>query len=66
MTRWLRTIERKLGFLAIPHVTIGIVIVQVIAFLGSYQNPDLVASMTLEPKLVLAGEWWLRKSASLA
>jgi hypothetical protein len=58
LKRLFRQLERRLEPLAIPHMTIGIVIVQVIAFAGSYSNPDLIASMMLEPKLVMAGEWW--------
>ena len=54
----LTRLEQKLGHLAIPNLTIGIIAVQALAWAATLGNPTLYQGMVLDSQLVLAGEWW--------
>ena len=56
--KWTQQLERKLGRFALPHLTLGIIAVQVITFLAGVSNPDLVLGLSLDTQLVRDGEWW--------
>ncbi len=51
-------LQRRFGRYAVPNVTLGLIIVQVGAYLVGYQNPEVLVKIDLIPKLVLAGEVW--------
>ncbi|MEM6855608.1 MAG: hypothetical protein AAF593_14470 [Planctomycetota bacterium] len=56
--KWTQQLERKLGRFALPHLTLGIIAVQVITFLAGVSNPAIISGMVLDSRLVLDGEWW--------
>lgn len=56
--KWTQQLERKLGRFALPHLTMGIIGVQVMTFLAGVSNPAIVNAMVLDSRLVLDGEWW--------
>ena len=57
--RWLRFLERKLQWLAIPNIAILLVTLQVMGFLMTLMNPIWFYQLALDPRLVLGqGEYW--------
>lgn len=56
--KWTQQLERKLGRFAVPHLTLGIIGVQVITFLAAVSNPNLITGLWLDTQLVRDGEWW--------
>lgn len=60
----IRTLQRILGWAAIPNVTLWIVALQVVTYLAVYlparggAPPDVVDRLLLVPERVWAGEWW--------
>jgi len=54
----LKQIERKIGHLAIPHLTIYLIAGQALFFLAHVSNPAILQGAVLVPREVLAGEWW--------
>jgi len=54
----LNRLERKFGHLAIPHLTIYIVVAQAVFFLGLVSRPQMLGDMVLVPQQVLGGEVW--------
>jgi hypothetical protein len=51
-------LERRLGFLAIPNVILGIVIAQLFIYGAIITGRLEMSSLLLIPKAVFAGEWW--------
>jgi hypothetical protein len=51
-------LERKLGFLAVPHVTWVLVVGQVLGYFSVSYDDRLASQFFLLPALVLQGEWW--------
>jgi len=58
MPKFLDTLERKLGFDGIPHLTTYIVIGQLAAYGAGTTKPQLLESLILLPDKVLDGEIW--------
>lgn len=56
--KWTQQLEHKLAGFAVPHLTLGIIGVQIMSFLAGVSNPDIVAGMVLDTQLVRQGEWW--------
>ncbi len=56
--RLLDKLERKLGRIAVPNVSLYIVMGQALIFLFSYSGRLDVGRAMLVPALVLKGEWW--------
>lgn len=56
--RWLRFLERNLGWLAVPHIAILLVTLQALGFLMVMQDPIWIDRLALIPENVLAGEYW--------
>ena len=54
----LNRLERKLGWLAIPHLTVYLVAGQTFFFLALLAQPGLGQQMVLIPQQVMAGEVW--------
>jgi hypothetical protein len=54
----LNRLERTLGAWAIPHVTLGLVILQSMMWLLMEARPGLGANLILDRALLLQGEWW--------
>ncbi|MFW6058918.1 MAG: rhomboid family intramembrane serine protease [Phycisphaeraceae bacterium] len=54
----LQRLERKFGWLAIPHLTVYLVAGQTFFFLAILLRPELFAQMVLQPQAVMAGEVW--------
>ncbi len=50
--------ERRLSRYAIPHLTLWIILGQVLFFVLHFSHPHIIARMYLEPSLVWAGQWW--------
>ena len=51
-------LERKLSRFAIPHLTLLIIIGQVLFFILHFTHHNIVDRMYLDPSLVRAGQWW--------
>ena len=59
MDAFLNRLERRIGWIAVPHLTWLIVFAQVVGMLVSLSGqPDLVAAMAFSPQLVLSGQVW--------
>lgn len=56
--RWLHTLERRFGSLAIPGLMRVIVALNAVAFVAIKANPSVVEVLNLQPQKVLAGEIW--------
>ena len=56
--RWPARLERKLGFLALPNLTLGVILVQAVAWVAMQTNPALAQGLVLDPDLLRAGQWW--------
>ncbi len=56
--RWLTTLERRFGSLAIPGLIRVIVTLNALAFVAIKLNPEVLGLLTLRPEKVLAGEVW--------
>jgi hypothetical protein len=54
----LTRLERALGGLAIPDLTVYLVFAQTITFVFCFSRQDFAAKLMLEPALVLQGEYW--------
>lgn len=50
--------ERKFGRYAVPHVTIALISIQVVVFVISLTNRELLNAFALIPRRVLEGEVW--------
>ena len=55
MLRWL---ERKLGHLAVPNLTLILLVGQAATFLLTVAQPSVLSDLSLIPKALLAGEVW--------
>lgn len=51
-------LERKLSRLAIPHLTLWIIIGQVLFFVLHFSHPNIIDRMYLDAPMVWAGQWW--------
>lgn len=57
--KWLRTLERKFQWLAIPHIAVLFVTLQALGFLMVVSDPIWSARLALIPEAVrLEGEYW--------
>lgn len=56
--KWLRTLERRFGFLGIPNIAILLVTLQGLGFLMVLSDPIWILRLALVPERVLAGEYW--------
>src|SRR5947209_4082328 len=56
--RWLRSLERGLGWIAIPNLAIILVTLQALGFLMVLSNPFWAPRLALVPELVIGGEYW--------
>lgn len=55
---FLDQIQRRFGRLAIPNLTLLLVISQALCYVLAELRPSFIQSLTLEPYRVLRGEWW--------
>lgn len=55
---WLNKVERKFGRYAIPNVTVGLILGQVMFFVFAMSGRFVLERVLLIPDRVLAGEWW--------
>ena len=51
-------LERKLSRVAIPHLTLWIIIGQVLFFVLHFSHPNIIDRMYLDAAMVWAGQWW--------
>jgi hypothetical protein len=51
-------LERKFGRYGVPHVTLGLIFLQVIAFIFSISRWEILQGLYLIPELVLQGQVW--------
>lgn len=59
MTRLLDWLERRIGRYAVPHVTLGLILGQVLVYFAIMtQQQDVLGRIVLERNAVLGGEWW--------
>lgn len=57
--RWLQRIERKLGWIAIPHISVLLVTLQALGFLMVLSDPVWLDRLALYPSYVSeTGEYW--------
>ncbi len=56
--KWLNTLERYLGWLAVPNIAVLFVTLQVLGFFLVSVDPIWVARLALVPERVLEGEYW--------
>jgi hypothetical protein len=54
----LNRLERTLSPLAIPHVTLGLVVLQSLMWCLLQVRPEIVQNLFLDRQLLLSGEWW--------
>ncbi len=55
---WFDKLERQFGFIAIPHLILGIIGLQAVMTLIGIQNPDIQLMLALNPAAVVDGQWW--------
>jgi hypothetical protein len=55
---WLDRLERRFGFIAIPHLVLSIVLLQALATLMGAQDAKVPLLMMLDPVAVISGQWW--------
>ena len=55
---WLNLLERRLGWIAVPHLAILFVTLQAMGFLFVAMDPAWLARLMLIPEAVRAGEAW--------
>ncbi|TWT77337.1 hypothetical protein Pla123a_19970 [Posidoniimonas polymericola] len=59
MTRLLDWLDRRIGRFAVPHVTLALILGQVLVFFAMMtQEQNVVGRILLGREAVLAGEWW--------
>jgi membrane associated rhomboid family serine protease len=58
LRNWLANLERHLRWITIPHLTLILVLGQVLFFLALRAQPNMIQRMVLVPADVLAGEPW--------
>ena len=56
--RWISTLERRFGHLAIPGLMRVIVMCNVLVYVMMFSKPEIVEVLTLRPEHILAGEVW--------
>lgn len=56
--RWLRFLERKIPWLAIPNIALLLVTLQALGFLMITSSPSWIALLALLPGAVAQGEYW--------
>lgn len=56
--RFLSALQKRFGRHAVPHITEAFIIGQVVVYVLSYGQPQVLANAELVPRLVLAGEAW--------
>jgi hypothetical protein len=55
---WLNRLERKFKWLAIPNITLPLIVLQSLAWFLIQAKPELAEQLVLERSLLLDGEWW--------
>jgi len=56
--KWMRFLERRLGWIAVPNLAVILVTLQALGFLMVMSDPIWIGRLALVPELVLAGEYW--------
>jgi hypothetical protein len=56
--KWLNTLARRLQWLAVPHIAILFITLQILGFLMILSDPVWFERLTLLPGMVLQGEVW--------
>ena len=56
--QWLRFLERKISWIAIPNIGVLIVTLQALGFLMVSTNPTWIDKLALIPEAVIQGEYW--------
>jgi membrane associated rhomboid family serine protease len=56
--KWLRFLEKHLPWIAVPHLAIIFITLQVLGFLLAFTDPVWISRMALFPASVQMGEWW--------
>ena len=54
----MKFLERKLGWLAIPNLAVILITLQALGFLFVMMDPIWILRLSMDPTLVLAGEYW--------
>lgn len=55
---WLDNLERDYERYAIPRLTLGLIIPQVIMYVIAYPKPEVLDAIILVPDRVMHGQWW--------
>lgn len=56
--KWLKFLERNMGWLAVPHISIILVTLQALGFLLVFTNPIWMSTLSLFPDQAIHGEPW--------
>src|SRR6516165_7389119 len=56
--KWISRLERRFGDYGIPHVTMALIVGQVLVYCLTQTRPAAVDNLTLAPALVLQGQVW--------
>ena len=56
--KWISRLEARFGRYAVPHVTLGLIIGQVMAFLAAMMNDEVLSRLWLVRERVLEEEVW--------
>jgi hypothetical protein len=54
----LNRLERRFGRYAVPQVTLGLIMLQVVVYVLTFARPEIQAGLYLIPDLVMAGQVW--------
>lgn len=55
--KWLIFLEKKIGWIAIPNISLFLITLQAFGFFVVESNPDLYMEMVLDPAKVFAGDY---------
>lgn len=55
---WIDSLEHRFGFLSIPFLIKGLVLLNVLTFFMEGMNPGFTRFLALIPGAIFAGEWW--------
>ncbi len=58
VNRMLNALEKRIGHWAVPNVTLGLIIGQVVIYILAQDNPAILENAVLVPRLVLEGQVW--------
>lgn len=56
--RWLNRLHARYGHYGVPHLTVVLIVGQVLSYILEMSRPEYIQNIAFIPALFLAGEWW--------